>query len=87
MKDSMLTLGDVLPTDLKSKYADVLNVSMEEAIQIAKYLMPPTCDLSKQQVAEINAIYQTYLSKQGDNSDSAYWNKSATDNSAYWSKS
>jgi hypothetical protein len=86
MSDSTLTLGDVLPTSLKSKYADVLNVLMEEAIQIAKYSMPPTCDLTQQQVAEINEIYQTYLAKQGDNSDSAYWNKSATDNSAYWSK-
>jgi hypothetical protein len=87
MDNSMLTLGDVLPTDLKSKYADVLDVKMEEAIQIAKYSMPPTCNLSQQQVAEINAIYQSYLSKQGDNSDSAYWNKTAADNSAYWSKS
>jgi len=86
MKNSTLTLGDVLPADLKSKYADVLDVTMEEAIQIAKLSMPPSSNLSAIQVNEIEKIYKTYLAKHDDSSDSAYWNKSAADNTAYWSK-
>ena len=86
MKTSMLTLGDVLPADLKSKYADVLDVTMEEALQIAKLSMPPSSNLSAKQVNEIEEIYKTYLAKHDGSSDSAYWNKSASDNTAYWSK-
>lgn len=86
MDNSTLTLGDVLPSDLKSKYPDVLNVDMQEAINIAKYLMPPSSDLSEQQVEDIKEVYATYMNKKGDNSDSAYWNKSPESNSAYWSK-
>jgi type III secretory pathway component EscR len=86
MKNSTLTLCDVLPADLKSKYADVLDVTMEEAIQIAKLSMPPSSNLTANQVNEIKEIYKTYLAKHDDNSDSAYWNKSASDNAAYWSK-
>ena len=86
MDKSSLTLGDVLPSDLKSKYADVLNVSIEEALNIAKYLMPPSMDLSDDQVNEIKAIYAAYMSNKSDKSDSGYWNKTPDANSAYWSK-
>ena len=86
MDKSTLTLGDVLPSDLKSKYADILNVSIQEAINVAKYLMPPSCDLTDGQVTEIKAVYAAYMANKGDNSDSAYWNKSPEANSAYWSK-
>lgn len=86
MDKSKLTLGDVLPGDLQSKYTDVLTVKMEEAIQIAKYSMPPSCPLTPNQISEIQAIYKAYLANHDDNSDSAYWNKSASDNAAYWSK-
>lgn len=86
MDKSTLTLGDVLPSDLKSKYADVLNVPIQEAINVAKYLMPPSSDLTDDQVNEIKAVYAAYMADKGDNSDSAYWNKSPDANSAYWSK-
>lgn len=87
MENSALTLGDVLPTSLKSKYADVLSVKVGEAIQIVKYSMPPSSPLTPQQINELKEISQAYLAKEDDNSDSAYWNKSTSENEAYWSKS
>lgn len=88
MENSTLTLGDVLPTNLKSKYADVLTVKLQEAINIVELSMPPSSPLTSTQISDIKAISKAYLSKNKDaNSDSAYWNKSRSDNEAYWSKS
>lgn len=87
MDNSTLTLGDVLPSDLQAKYADVLNVTVEEAIQIVKYSEPPSSPLTLKQINELKEISQAYLAKEDDNSDSAYWNKSTSENEAYWSKS
>lgn len=90
MSDSNLTVGDVLPSSEKDNCsASVLNVSLQEALNVAKYDMPPSDDLSDKQVAELKQIYADYLSKGGDGSgsDSAYWNKSADSNEAYWNKS
>lgn len=90
MDTSNLTVGDVLPSSEKDQCSsDVLNISLQEAINIAKYDMPPSDNLSDQQVAELKKIYRDYLSNGGDGagSDSAYWNKSADSNEAYWNKS
>lgn len=86
MDNSTLTLGDVLPSNMKAKYADVLSVTVEEAIQIVKYAMPPSSPMTAKQLAEIQEISKAYLSKTDDNTDSSYWNKSETDNASYWSR-
>jgi len=86
MNASTLTLGEILPSKLKSDYPNVLNVTVKEALDIAKYMMPPTSGLSGQDVADIKAIYKEYLADDDKGSDSAYWNRSTNDNQAYWSK-
>ncbi|MEP7318557.1 MAG: hypothetical protein ABI921_07440 [Panacibacter sp.] len=85
-----LTIGDVLPDYLKSNYSQtVLDVPLSEAVQIAVYNEPPTSGLSDADIDSVKAIYQEYQSEGGPNSDpggSAYWNKSADQNTAYWNK-
>jgi hypothetical protein len=88
MEINNLTLGDVLPQALISKYsAEVMQVSLEEAYNIVKYDMPPTTPLSSQEIQSIRNIYAIYESK-ADTSDpnAPYWNKSESENQAYWSK-
>lgn len=90
MSDSNLTVGDVLPSSEKSKCSSsILSVSLKEALNIAKYDMPPSENLTSQQVSELKQVYADYLSKGGEGagSDSAYWNKSSDSNEAYWNKS
>jgi len=89
MSNENLTIGDVLPSEEKDKYSDnVLNVSLEEAVNIVVYTMPPTSDLTDEEINEIKEIYNCYLSTggEGSDSDSAYWNKSQDSNQAYWDK-
>ncbi len=89
MADSNLTIGDVLPENQKDQYSDaVLNMSLKEAMDIAVYNMPPTSDLTSDEVAQINKIYKDYVNNGGDGSDSgsAYWDKSQEENQAYWDK-
>lgn len=87
MEKSTLTIGDVLPSELKPNYSQaVLDVTVEEAINIAKYGMPPTSTLSKEDVAAINEIYKLYLASDGTETDSAYWSQSQAENDAYWSE-
>ena len=90
MADSNLTIGDVLPDNQKDKYSDaVLNVTLEEAMNIAIYDMPPSSDLTNEEVSQIKQIYKDYVNTGGDGSDSgsAYWDKSQDENQAYWDKS
>lgn len=90
MSNSNLTVGDVLPSSKKKEYpSNVMDISLQEAINVAKYDMPPSDNLSDQQVTDLKKIYKDYLSKGGDGSgsDSAYWNKSSDNNEAYWNKS
>lgn len=92
---SKLTIGDLLPADMKSDYSEnVLNTPISEAIQIAKFDEPSTTGLDRQEISEIQEIYQTYQDEQeegtnqpvGKSESNAYWNKSETDNTAYWDK-
>jgi len=85
MEKSDLTIGDVLPADMKSQYpSEVLAVSLEEAINIAKYDMPPTSDLSASDIEDINAIYNAYMANHSPDTNSAYWNTTPDQNQAYW---
>ncbi len=89
MTNSDLTIGDVLPSEEKDKYSEnVLNVTLKEAMDIVVYDMPPTSNLTNEEVKEIHEIYQCYLETGGEDSgsDSAYWNKSPEGNQAYWDK-
>ncbi|MBK9271007.1 MAG: hypothetical protein IPM48_05385 [Saprospiraceae bacterium] len=85
MDKSNLTLGEVLPSDMRSQYpSEVLDVSMEEAINIAKYDMPPSSDLSASDIEDIKSIYSAYMANHDDHSNSAYWNTTPDKNQAYW---
>lgn len=85
MGNSNLTIGDLLPSSMQGQYpASVLNVSIEEALNIAKYDMPPSSDLSPSDVAAIKEIYSAYLSNHDPNTNSAYWNTTPDQNQAYW---
>jgi hypothetical protein len=85
------TLGDALPDYLKGDYsAAVLNVPLSEAVNIAVYSMPPTSNLSEDDINDIIEIFQLYQAEGGPGADpggSAYWNKSKDENQAYWNKS
>ncbi len=82
---SNLTIGDLLPSDMKSQYpSSVLNVSIAEALNIAKFNMPPTSNLSASDVAAIIEIYNAYMNNHDPNGNSAYWNTSPNQNQAYW---
>lgn len=77
---SSLTIGDVLPATMRAKYsAAVLAVSLKEARDIVKFDMPPTSNLSSDDIAALKEIYQEYQTH------NAYWNKKEEDNEAYWS--
>lgn len=84
-----LTVGSVLPDNIKSGFPDsVLNTSLEEAIGIAEFDKPSSSGLSADDITSLKQIYQMYISNGGKgDTDSAYWNKSKTDNEAYWNKS
>jgi len=83
-----LTIGDVLPSEVKSEYsAKILATSLDEALGIAKYQKPSTSGLSTADMEKIDQIYSKYLKQGGKGgSDSAYWNKSQSENDAYWNK-
>ena len=75
-----LTIGDVLPASMRSKYsAAVLALSLKEARDIVKFDMPPTSNLTADDVAALKEIYKEYQTH------NAYWNKKEADNEAYWS--
>ena len=95
MATSNLTIGDVLPDDLKSEdYPEtVLQVPLTEAYSIAEEGMPPTSKLSMDDIQSIKDIFEEYYATGGGSEEgtseaggSAYWNKSPDENSAYWSK-
>ncbi|MBT8327349.1 MAG: hypothetical protein KJP21_06475 [Bacteroidia bacterium] len=87
MEKSTLTIGDVLPSKMKSNYSGaVLAVKVKEALDIAKLGEPPSSDLSSEDVSAIKDIYSLYLSADGEDSDSAYWSQSTAKNDAYWSQ-
>jgi hypothetical protein len=82
---SNLKIGDLLPSDMKSQYpSSVLNVSIEEALNIAKFNMPPSSDLSASDVSDIIQIYNAYMTNHAPDGNSAYWNTSPDQNQAYW---
>ncbi|MES2797289.1 MAG: hypothetical protein V4683_15055 [Bacteroidota bacterium] len=87
MRNSHLTIGDVLPATLKNHYsAAVLNVTIKEALDIAKFDEPPTSNLSDAAIKSINEIYSHYLSTHAHDTESAYWNKTDDENEAFWNK-
>jgi hypothetical protein len=85
-----LTIGDALPDNMKSEYPQsVLEVTLTEADQIVNQGMPPTSNLSKADIEDLQEIFNDYQEEGGPNSDSdgsAYWNKTPAENSAYWNK-
>ena len=88
-----LTIGEVLPDDLKSNYPQsVLNVSVAEAFSIAEEGNPPTSNLSMADIEAIKDIFDVYYATGGGSEGgseaggSSYWNKSPDENSAYWQK-
>ena len=87
MEKSTLTIGDVLPSNLKGNYSSaVLGVNLNEAINIAKHGNDPKSNLSSEDVAAINDIYKLYLASDDSDSDTAYWSQSTAKNDAYWSQ-
>jgi hypothetical protein len=88
MSDSNLTIGDVLPSSMKSNYSsELLNTSMKTAIDVVKYSMPPPSNLTEKDIDDMNTIYSEYEGNHGNNTDSSYWNSSPSDNEGYWSRS
>jgi hypothetical protein len=80
-----LTLGDVLPSNVKSNYSDdVLSVSVEAAVDFC--MNGKQGDLTWDQATAAKEIYNLYLSEGGpdSDSDSAYWNQSPSTADAYW---
>ena len=60
---SSLTIGDVLPSNMRSNYsAAVLAVTLKEARDIVKFDMPPTSNLSTDDIAALKEIYSEYKS-------------------------
>lgn len=85
MSSNQLTIGDILPDDLKSNYSpEVLNTTVAQAREIVKLGMPAPSDLSQEDVKELNQIYKEYKATGGQGDGDAYWNKSEADNDAYW---
>jgi hypothetical protein len=88
MSNSNLTIGDVLPSSMKSNYSsELLGTSMKTAIDVVKYSMPPPSNLTEKDVDDMNSIYSDYEGTHTTNTDSSYWNSSAADNEGYWSRS
>jgi hypothetical protein len=86
--NSNLTIGDVLPSSMKSNYSsELLGTSMNTAMDVVKFDMAPPSDLTDKDVEDMNSIYQMYEGSHATNTDSSYWNTSTSDNEAYWSKS
>lgn len=89
--DTNVTIGDALPEDMRDNYPDeVLNVPLSEAVNIAVYDMPPTSDLSEDDIDDIKQIFALYQSEGGPGSESDgsdYWSKTPEQNQTYWNKS
>jgi len=80
-------VGDLLPTDLKSKYPpEVLNLTIEEAYAINQEGAQLPAGFSLQDSNDLEDIYEKYLKAPKSNSPTAaYWNKPAGTNKAIWS--